>query len=66
MLMQLALAEQRRHQQAKANTIACTDPLPPRIRQQLDEKKTAPSYSNITKFIKSSSAEPRPAGLPCR
>jgi len=51
--MQLALAEQRRHQQAKASTIACTDPLPPRIRQQLDEKKNAPSYSNITKFNKS-------------
>jgi len=51
--MQLALVTQRRHHEAGAKAAGCTDPLPPRIRQQLHEKKNAPSYSNITKFVKS-------------
>lgn len=60
--MQLALVTQRRHQQAKANAVACTGPLPPRILEQLDEKKNAPSYSNITKFVKSAQFRRSQAG----
>lgn len=53
MLTELAVVSQRRHRQAAARAAECTDPLPPRIQREIEERKARQSYSTITKFVKS-------------